>query len=223
MLDHILAREAFRARLLTLVIATTGSTSLSTTTTGYARAAGSFLDDGFAPGMEVVGAGFPGSIGDPAVIETVDALSMKITGGKAATVAAGSRSLTVGLPVEKQWESTQTPYADRPGVRPYIAEQWVTGSNDSMNMNSGPIVDTGIYALTWYALANKGVLSLFRETRAVRLLFPPGLHLVAGDATIRVLGSPAPTAGQAIPLQNGYVTSVIRIPWRAVSANVTAA
>jgi hypothetical protein len=49
---------ALRGRVLTLSVATTGTTSLAATATGYTRAAGSFVTDGFKPGMEVLAAGF---------------------------------------------------------------------------------------------------------------------------------------------------------------------
>lgn len=60
---------------------TTGSTALSATSTGYARAAGSFLADGFAVGMLVSGAGFttPGN-NAPKVLTAVGALTMSAPG-----------------------------------------------------------------------------------------------------------------------------------------------
>ena len=58
MIDHLAALLALRGRALTLSVATTGSTSLSATTTGYARAAGSFITDGLVVGAEITASGF---------------------------------------------------------------------------------------------------------------------------------------------------------------------
>lgn len=223
MLDHLAAREALRARALTLVVATTGTMELGATTAGYTRTAGSFLSDGFAAGMEVVPAGFPTNAAK--MIESVTDTLVTITGGLSSSVAAASgRALTVGLPVARQWENTQTPYTTTPGVRPYIAEQWVPATGDSAADEFAMVADTGMYVLTWYGLANKGVLAMYRQMKALRNLFPPGLNLAVGDDSdwLRILGTPGPSIGQLIPLENGYVTSTLRIPWRAVSATVAA-
>ena len=58
MLDKRRARIACQTRLLSTVVATTGAIALSATASGYHRAAGSFLDDQFAIGMEITPSGF---------------------------------------------------------------------------------------------------------------------------------------------------------------------
>lgn len=220
MLNHLLAREAFRARLLTLVVATTGTATLGASATGYTRTAGSFIDDGFADGMEVVPAGFPTNarkiIGGNTATGPITATFLPIVGGLTATGAAGSRSLTVGLPEARQWENTQTPYTASPGTRPYVAEQWVPGTMS----DAQPIVDTGFYVLNWYGLANKGVAAMYPQLGAVRDLFPVGTQFVIGSDRIRVTGNPGPSIGQLITTENGYALSTIRIPWRIATSNL---
>ena len=53
MIDSVSVQTSFRARARTVSVATTGSVQLSATTTGYHRASGSFIADGFQAGMEI--------------------------------------------------------------------------------------------------------------------------------------------------------------------------
>lgn len=214
MLDHILAREAFRIRLQTLVVATTGTTTLAATTAGFTRASGSFVDDGFAAGMEIVPAGFTDN--SVAIVKDVSALTLTIEGTRAAQTSASGRSLTVGLPADKQWQGTQTPVSTAPATRPKIIEQWVPGTS----ADDGAMVDTGFYVVTWNALANRGIKAVFTQMQKMRDLFPPGQYFFVGDDQIRVTGNPAPNFTQPVTTDNGYESSTLRIPWRAVTTNL---
>jgi hypothetical protein len=222
-LDHLAAREAFRARLLTLVVATTGTTNLSATTTGYARPAGSFPTDEFSPGMEVVGIGFAGAplAGNnaPAIIQDVvlgTPLVMKILGGRTTEAGASGRRLTVGLPQERRWAGTQTPVSTAPATRPNIVEQWVPGGIE----DDGAIIDTGQYVITWNGLANYGAAAMLRQMTALRDHFPPGLSFTINSDIVRITGKPAPSFTQPTTLANGIETSTIRIPWRVATTNL---
>ena len=78
---------ALRNRVLSVVTATTGSTTLVATTTGYTRATGSFVTEGFRIGMELAGTGFSTAANNnPGVILAVaaDGLSLTIEGGRTA-------------------------------------------------------------------------------------------------------------------------------------------
>ncbi len=216
MIDLLDVREALRQRLLTLVVATTGSATLGASTSGFTRTAGSFVDDGFAAGQETVSTGFPTN--PPKVIESVTATLVKVVGGLTAATAASGRTLKVGPPAAIQWELTQTPYTTSPGVRPYWYEQIAPGPQDSAADTYSLIADSGQYVLTTYNLANKGVLAVSRERQALRKLFYPGLQIAVGDDSdwVRVSGL---QSQQSQPLENGYVATVYRILWRAVSGN----
>lgn len=223
MLDNLEAREAFRDLLVTLVVATTGSTSLSATTVGYVRAAGSFLTDGFAPGMEVTPSGFSvAANNNVAIIQSVTATLMTITGGRAVEVAAAGKTLTVGLPVDRRWQDTQTPATASVATKPYIQEEWVRGANGSLGQP--PVIsllgNTGQYVVSWFGLGNKGANAMSRQIDAVLELFPPGYSVFVGSDMLRIEGNPAPYATTPTPLANGYSVSQITIPWRAVSANM---
>ncbi len=225
MLDHIEVREAFRERAETVVVATTGSTTISATAAGFVRSAGSFLTDGFAPAMEIVPTGFNATNNAPAVIESVTATTMTITGGRAAQAALAGRSIVTGLPLARQWENTQTPYLNAPGVRPYVSEQWVPATFTLLSFpaDGGDVEESGLYILTWFGLANKGILAIRRGVRALKAKFTPGTVLLASGNAVRVWGNPGVLEGQLIPLENGYVSCQITIPWRGMSTNVIAA
>lgn len=218
MLDHVLAREGFRQRLLSLVVATTGTTTLSATSTGFARTAGSFLTDGFAAGMEVVPAGFSAPNNAPAIIDTVSGLALTIAGGRTVEAAASSRSLSVGLPQLRQWQGTQNPTTNAPGTIPFVVEQWVPGAT----FDDGAIIDTGFYVVTWNALPNRGIVATFRQMQAMRDLYPPGWSFYVGADKVRVTGSPAPQFTAPVRIATGYEMSTLRVPWRSVTTNLSA-
>ena len=221
MLDHLAAREAFRARLLTLVVATTGSTTLAATSAGFTRSAGSFVTDKFSPGMEVVADGFSDANEAPALISSVvpaTPLVMGIAGGRTAQPSGGSRTLTVGLPAIRQWHGTQTPEEVVRGTRPSVIEQWVPSSVD----DDGMIIDTGFYVVTLNLPGNKGLAASLRYMQAMRNLFPPGLQFTIDGDLVRVTGSPAPYFSQPTTLENGYESSTLTVPWRVATTNLAA-
>ncbi len=216
MLDQLAAREAFRARLLTLVVATTGSTTLAATSTGFTRAGGSFLSEKFTAGMEVAGDGFSDANEAPAIIDTVTALTMTIAGGRTAQASAAGRTLTVGLPAIRQWHGTQTPESVVRGTRPSVIEQWVPGSVE----DSGAIIDGGFYSITLNLPGNRGLAAPLRYMQALRDLFYPGLKFVINGDRVRIIGSPAPFFSQPTTLENGYESSTLTVPWRVATTNL---
>src|SRR6185503_14232379 len=105
MIDTTAATLALRNRAIGLVVCTTGSTSLSATTTGYHRAAGSFITDGFQPGMETLPSGWSVT-GNNArcVITQVTASDLTIDGGRSVEAAGSGKTIAVGLPGIRIWE-----------------------------------------------------------------------------------------------------------------------
>lgn len=75
--------------------AATGSTSISATATGYARAAGSFITNGFAVGQIVTATGFSARNNGRSVVTAVTATALTVTkaGGTVAQAAATGRSI----------------------------------------------------------------------------------------------------------------------------------
>lgn len=208
--DDEMIHLAFRARALTLSLATTGSTSLSATATGYARTAGSFITDGFVVGQEVTPAGFASNtVGS---ITALTALAMTINGGRPAEAAAGSRSLTILLPSDRAWENI----AFNPTTgRPYISEQYVPGTNSQQTYGpGGDIVHTGFYQLQVNVPAANGISADGRYAKGILALFPPryALTLSTGDV-VRVNWDPAPYRGQRLQPEPGWSVIPVSVPF----------
>lgn len=229
-LDHVAALTALGNRLLGTTVCTTGSTSLSATATGYARASGSFLDDGFAVGMELTDvSGFSVSGNNQAttdqgrIITGVTATALTCSG--CAVDADGSgRTITVGIPFQRSWENVDF----RPVVGfPYVDEDYVPGPTFMIGFpyNGSSQEERGMYVVNFYGLAGKDATAVLRYAMAIRDRFAPGTNIIAGDHTLRVMGRPAgPTIGQVIPLHNGsWAVCPVRIPFYVHSTNAVAA
>jgi hypothetical protein len=224
MIDLEAVKLALRNRARALLVATTGAASLSATSTGFARLAGSFAADGFAEGEEFVAAGF-GVAGNngPRVISNVQPLLVTTTTAPVTEAAAGGRSLVVGLPQTRSWENKAVP---RLAGRPYVDENFVPATHA---LTAGPaqggfITETGLYVITWFGLENADTGGINKPMNALKALFAPGTVLLASDGTrVRIRGDVAPQSGQIIPQLNGWAANQLRIPWLAQSLNVIAA
>ena len=238
MIDHTAATLALRNRALTLSVATTGSTTLAATTTGFTRAAGSFITDGFVVGMEILAAGFSTAANNGNGVVTsvaagtllVDAytVTLGVTGYTVAArtlateAAAAGRTISVGLPAMRAWENTAlTPVAGKP----YLEEDYVPATERLFTSPaaSGMVEETGLYVLKWYGLSGKGISALRKSVHALKLLYTPGTKLTAGSHTVRVRADAATQTGQIIPLTGGMAVLVLPVPWLALSNNAIAA
>lgn len=216
MIDEVAIQLALRAKALTLTVATTGVMSLAATPTGYTRAAGSFITDGFSPGMEVTPAGF--ATNTPRVITAVSALSLTVSGVVTPESAAGGRSLTVGLPTARAWENIA--FQPTAGV-PWVREEFLPGPTAQVTL--GPLGDleaTPMYALHVHVPAETG-LTAKRYVTALRSLFAPrtAIPLPNGDV-LRVRSDTGPYAGQLLQSHPGFATQPLTIPLRLRSPNL---
>ena len=221
MIDELATQLAFRNRALTLSVCTTGSTTLTATTSGYTRASGSFVTDGFKVGMEVSGTGFNATNNAPSLIVGVAASTLTIDRATANTVqtAAAARTLSVGLPALRSWENKKfTPTAKRL----YIAEQFTPSTHKMVTFpaSQGLAVETGLYVLTLYGVDDTGVAGIRKTIGALKALFAPGTTITS---SVYVRTDIGPTAGQIIPLDNGFATCQLTIYWQGDSRNVIAA
>lgn len=194
MVDDLVNLLALRARLETLVVATTGTTTLGADADGFTRSAGSFVDDGFRVGMEVVPSGFTDNT--PGIIESVSDLALGIRDGRTVEVAASGRSLTVGLPVGRAWENVN--YVPTPGEW-YVDEDYLPGpgSVETFGGTGGDMQVEPMYVLTLNGMSGDGAGALYRVATAILHLFPPRLALpVATGDVLRVRSDVAPTRGQ---------------------------
>lgn len=224
MINNLAAHIALRNRLLGVSVATTGLTSLSVSSAGYVRASGSFVTEGFEPGMEVVGSGFiaGGNNAAPHIVSEVAALVMKCS-GVTPEIADTGRSVSCGLPLIRLFENAKT---ERTPGRPYVEESYVpaTGSVESFPAQGAHREDRGLYVVRWYGLTGYGVAALRRSTDKVLELFAPGTKLIAGADVVYVReGDNIPYAGEVIRLDGGWSAIVVTIPWRAYTTNVVVA
>ena len=219
MVDLSAVDLAFRVRAATLSVATTGSTTLASTATTYTRASGSFITDGFTVGSEVTPSGFPQT--DTGVITAVAALTLTISGGRDVASGASGRTLTVGLPALRAYDNRDfTPVAGRPFVETELVPA-------TMTLRTGPaqggtVVQTGLFVVRWYGLANTGALGIRKAVDALGALFTPMTALTAGANTVRVREDVGPFASSISQRPGGWAVSTLTIPWRAFSANTIA-
>lgn len=216
MIDHEAVQLAFRTRLLTLQVCTTGLTDLESTETGYARASGSFVDDGFAVGMEVTPTGFPET--DTGVITEVSVGALTIDGGRTVYASDTGRALTVGLPEGAAWENL---HYERPGGRPYIEEAYVPGTPvlRSFPASGGLVEEIGLYVVRWYSRTNTDILALTRPANKILELFKPGTAMSLADGySVRVLEQ-GPYRGQVRTDEPGWAVLTTTIPWRLFHIN----
>ena len=236
MINHLQVALALRTRLLTLSAATTGAINAAATATGYTRAAGSFLTDGFCPGMELLAAGHTAAADNGTGLVTavtagalaVDAYTVAVASTLAgytvtprtlvAEGAAAGRTYSVGLPALRAWENVSfEPVAGKPWVEedylPGPAAQFTTGPH-------GRIEATPQYVVKLYGPPGKGVSALYLYADAVLLLFAPRTALtLAGGDVVRVRTDPAPYRGQLVQDAAGFAVVVVTIPLRVETAN----
>lgn len=223
MLDKAAAQLALRNRARGVSVATTGSTTLVATATGYTRAAGSFVTDGFYAGMEVTPTGFTTNTAD--VITAVSATSITTFNSHSAQASGSGRTLAVSLPTLRAWEMVGvTPVAGKQ----YLEEEFIPATHNLFTMpaQSGSVEETGLYVLKWYGLPGYDVLAIRKCVDAILALFTPGTPISVGSQTLYVRGAglnePSPTAGQILRVDM-WAVCTIRIPWISRTANVIAA
>lgn len=220
MIDTTAATFALRNRARTLTVCTTGSTTLSATATGYARAAGSFLTDGFVPGMEITPSGFATNTVD--VLTSVTALTLTTANARTVEASASGRTISVTLPVNVAWDNIAL---DPPSGRPYLTEELVPATNTLITLpaSTGTLEETGLYVLTWYGLSDRDTGSIRSCVDALKALFSPGTTVTAGSNIVRVRTDTSVRASQLIPQGNGWTACVLTVPWKTRTTNAIAA
>ena len=235
MIAHYDNQLALRARLLTLAGPTTGSTSLSATATGYARASGSFLTDGFKVGMEVTASGFGTAANNgTGRITAVAALTMSVTAytltadttehGYTKTdrtlvveVASTGRTLAVHLPTHRAWENTRfAPIADIP----FVEEQYLAGALTKATLGSfGELEATPLYVVKLASPAGTGIGALARLVDELIEHFAPNTPVTVGSDRLLVRADVAPSAAPMVLLESGHMLATVTIPCRIRTAN----
>jgi hypothetical protein len=221
MIDRAAARLAFRNRLQTLSVATTGAAALAATAAGYTRAAGSFVTDDFQPGQELSSiTGFTQT--DAGVIDNVSAQLLTIVGGRTVQTSGSGRVLTVGAPVLQAWENVRFSPDDVAG-RPYLEGSFVPATKQLIHTDrSGKVEETGLYICKYYGLPEYAAIGIDKVVDAILALFAPGTTLTAGSAQLRCREDLAAFAGELLENDDGRPVVTITIPWRAFTQNAVA-
>jgi hypothetical protein len=168
--------------------ATTGTTTIDATATGFERGSGSFLTDGFAVGQTVVSSGFSGSgYNGKSVITAVDALTMTTTpysgshgvesgGGDEAiiaaqSIAAGTTRRSFSFIRYFADQTTGSPYHIYTGVEMNTlnmsipANAMITGSFGTLGKGQTLAADlTGLGTPTYNAVSTTRTLDSFTGT-----------------------------------------------------------
>ena len=210
-----LVHLALRARAEGLVVCTTGVMALAATTSGYTRASGSFVADGFAIGQEIVPASF--ATNTPRVVKAVSALTLTTTTTPSAESSAGGRSLSVTYPTARERDNVDfKPPTDGRG---YAEEDFVPATRTLLtNAPSGLIIATGLYVVRLFAPANTGMLGLRAIADALVARFPANWASTLTDNTIvRTRPDTLPYAGQLINDVAGFARITVTIPWQHYS------
>lgn len=187
---HVAARLALRAKLKTLVIASSAG-NIAAVATGFTRASGSFITEGFYPGFEVTQLGFPKNI--TTLITDVSDLAIKTADAPTVAGAAIGQTLSSLLPVYRRWGKnlrSDTPPTDRP----YILETYQPAPSVLLGQAVGGTIEkNALYIVQWFGLPNLGDESLTVPAEAIIALFAHPLQLpLATGQNVRVRGDMLP-------------------------------
>jgi hypothetical protein len=216
-INHAVVSLALRTRGLALAVCTTGSTSLSATATGYARASGSFVTDGFVEGMEVTPASFTQTT--PGLVTAVTASTLTIYGGRTAQAAASGRTLSVELPAFRVYDNrTFARTANRWYVEAEYSPSTVRLSTVTASRGYGEA--TGEFYWRLYGVAGMGDTAFHAMATALLALYPPGDgETLSNGAVLHIANRPGPRAGNILPDDPGFAVLPLTIPWRCSFTN----
>lgn len=241
MIDHEAYQLACRAKLMTLVVASTGSVALAASSAGgedgqaaFTRAAGDFKADGLRVGLEVLAAGF-----DPAKPNNARATIVHLT-PLIATVArwqknpendwvqaqpalvnetaAGGRILLVGVPGLVSWENK--PFDPMVG-RPYLRETYLPGgATQRSNSPKGILEVEPTYMVDIFVPKGTGISADGQYSKAIQALFAPQTYIpVPNGDVLKVRGDIAPQPSQRQFPEGGFAVTTFAIPLRLHTPN----
>lgn len=178
-------RAALETHLAGTVLCATGSrTDLSATATGYARAAGSFVADGFRVGDTVLPGGFADAA--PAVVLAVADGVLVVDREVGPEPAGAVASLAVVLPARRRFEGQ--PFV-KPKDKPWLRAALRPMPGPLVAFGRGGIVrHQGSFAVELVEPVDSG-LGLARVERLAAALcdrFRPGLRLSHGGLEVRL-------------------------------------
>jgi hypothetical protein len=187
---------------------------IAATATGYERASGSFLADGFAIGMQVTPDGFTEST--PARIVAVDALAITTDLPRAVDAPAGGRSLTVGLP-DVAYENVR--YTPTPG-RVWFREEYLPGGGSNLTLGAfATLTQLPLYVIHAHLPQFQDATAASRYTDALLNHFAPTTPLSVPGATVTVRSDVVPSPSPLQPTGDGWAVVTMSIPLRVTTSN----
>lgn len=220
MINRRRARLAIRARVSSLVVATTGTMTLEATAIGYKRATGSFVTDGFIVGQDVTPTGFPQTTFG--VITAVTATELRIDGGRTVAAPAAARALVSGLPTQHALQNiATTPTAGRP----YIVEAFADagGRVQTIPGKSGRVAERFLSRWTWYVPSGIGTDALDAGVSALLNWMSPYTAMVMTDGNyVHVRGDEVPYAADVVN-EGGWARRTVTIPLQGSTRNAVLA
>lgn len=218
MIEHHGIQQAIRDRLVTLSVVTTGAITLASTASAYTRSTGSFVTDGFEPGMELTASGFGNAADGLAVVLTVTATVLTVDRVLPVTSAGAGRTLSVGLPSRRAWENVR--FAAPTTAKPYVEEQYIPGPSARVTLGSGGDLEaTPMYQVQLHMPEGVGKAAIRRYLDALYDHFRPDTALTVGTDVLRVRGDVGPFSGQIQRSTEGFVVAPLTIPFRLRTVN----
>lgn len=225
MIDHSAVRRACRAHAMTLVVVTTGAVALGAAAAGgagggsaFTRTVGSFVADGFFPGMELKSSGFANDVTTTVTMVTDTVLT--VSDVIATDAEAGGRTLTVGMPSSFRYLNVLGSQPKQ-GV-PYVEEKYIDGPTTQIGI--GPNADieyTPMYSLQFNVRAGVGDDTPSAYADALIALFAQGTAIALANGDIaRVRRDTGPYRSQLFDGSVGYVIKPVTIPLRIRTPNV---
>jgi hypothetical protein len=228
-IEHDAIQLALRARLMTLAVSSTGLISLASSATGgedgasaYIRTTGSFLTDMLRVGLEVATVGFPAAASGVATITHLTPTIATVNRTLPDVVAAGGRSLAVGMPALIAWENV--PFDQQEG-RPYFEEQYLPGGAPRQRTlgPNGILEVEPIYIINIFVPKGVGISADSKYSNAIAKLFAPGqrINLASPNDLLSVRRdvAPNPAQRQFPDLMPGFVAKQFSIPLRLHTPN----
>lgn len=213
MIRHDAILRACRAYVHALEVCTTGVTTLEATATGYARASGSFIADGFAVGMQVTPLGF--SETTPARITALTALTMRVDLPRAVDSPAGSRELAVRLP-DVAWANVV--YQPITG-RVWFREEYLPGGGRKPVLGAGGTVEAEpLYLMQIHVPQMTDLTAAHRYADALCRHFAPGTTIPEATHDIRVRADITPSPA-GVRVSDGWAVVTTTIPLRVHAPN----
>lgn len=216
MIDHHAVHLAVRAHAESLVVATTGSQSITTLTGNrYRVSTTQMINWGFRVGMEVKPSGLADNAASTITAVRIDGLTVS----RALTVPwfVETGVLSVGLPAIRGYENIPiTPVADEP----YCEEEYLPGGMTTATLgNFGTLEATPTYVVRLYGPQRTGMDALRRTADALLTHFAPTTPISVAGHTVRVRSDVAPTPSPLGQTEDGWAVITVSIPLRVQTPN----